>query len=137
EGVGITGTSEVVHYVAVSHVWGSSTSTHEVCCNGRPFWIQSSLVTVFEHLVPEEGNLYLWVDAICINQSNAAEKAAQVRNIMRIFEKAKEVIGWIDHAPLSCSLLPIAADPSALLKVRHGPGCQAALASLKGVLYVL
>ncbi|CAN9288346.1 unnamed protein product [Alternaria alternata] len=42
---------------------------------------------------------YLWVDAICINQNDSAEKAFQVRNMLIIYEKAIRVIAWL--GPLS------------------------------------
>ena len=37
----------------------------------------------------------LWVDAICINQFDAAEKSAQVKMIGQIFAQADEVVAWL------------------------------------------
>jgi Heterokaryon incompatibility protein (HET) len=137
EGVGITGTADVVHYTAVSHVWGSAPSTDEVICNGRPLVISSNLAIIFSRLAPDEGSVYLWVNALCINQGDPAEKAAQVRNIMRIFKKAKEVIGWISDATYSPILLLSATESDVLANARHGQECQEGLLALKATLFML
>jgi Heterokaryon incompatibility protein (HET) len=38
---------------------------------------------------------YLWVDAICIDQKNLSEQAAQVRLMDRIFHQAQKVVSWL------------------------------------------
>lgn len=38
---------------------------------------------------------YLWIDQICINQENIAEKAVQVRHMAQIFHTARRVIVWV------------------------------------------
>jgi hypothetical protein len=42
-----------------------------------------------------EGHGLLWVDALCINQSDLGEKAEQVLRIGDIFSMATEVIAWL------------------------------------------
>ncbi|KAJ9653344.1 hypothetical protein H2201_009149 [Coniosporium apollinis] len=37
----------------------------------------------------------LWVDALCINQEDNVEKAAQVQEMGRIYSKAERVISWV------------------------------------------
>lgn len=38
---------------------------------------------------------YLWVDAICINQSDGEEKNQQVRAMNRVYSNAVEVTAWL------------------------------------------
>lgn len=40
----------------------------------------------------------LWVDAICINQSNPDEKNHQVRQMYRIYSSASRVLIWLGNA---------------------------------------
>jgi hypothetical protein len=40
------------------------------------------------------------IDSLCIDQQNPVEKAMQVRNIMRVFEKAERVVGWLSDISL-------------------------------------
>ncbi|KAK3304996.1 heterokaryon incompatibility protein-domain-containing protein [Chaetomium strumarium] len=40
---------------------------------------------------------YLWVDAICIDQSNSSERAQQVALMHEIYTKASSVIAWVSE----------------------------------------
>lgn len=40
-------------------------------------------------------HLYFWVDAICIDQQNQAEKSVQVNRMWQIYKSAEEVVAWI------------------------------------------
>lgn len=96
DGVGITGTSEVVNYVALSHVWGTRHDQTTILCNGQTIAVPCRLKDALCYLHNQTSNRYIWVDELCINQSDTTEKASQVRNMLRIFEKASKVIAWID-----------------------------------------
>lgn len=37
----------------------------------------------------------LWVDFVCINQADHAERSEQVQSMKIIFERATEVLGWV------------------------------------------
>src|SRR5438045_3822142 len=43
----------------------------------------------------ESRPLCLWIDAISISQSDAVEKASQIRLMKEIFEKAQHVVCWL------------------------------------------
>jgi hypothetical protein len=40
----------------------------------------------------------LWIDAICINQEDNAEKGQQVQSMAKIYAKASRVIVWLGEA---------------------------------------
>ncbi|KAH6666810.1 heterokaryon incompatibility protein-domain-containing protein, partial [Halenospora varia] len=94
-GLGVVETSEVVHYEALSYAWGDPTPVCSIHCNGVDIGIAHELATALEYLRPQTGKRYLWVDALCINQGDLSEKARQVKNMLRIFEKADSIIAWL------------------------------------------
>lgn len=40
----------------------------------------------------------IWIDAICINQSDEAEKSLRIRLMHKIYRSASHVIVWLGHA---------------------------------------
>ena len=97
EGVVISATREWTAYEAVSYSWGYPEPTHVIVCNDQVIPI---LKTQFEMLRSFRDPLqhrYLWVDAICINQSDKTEKSLQIQKMFSIFRKAKSVPVWLDH----------------------------------------
>lgn len=68
-------------------------------------WEGFSITTALAHIIYETTEseiLYLWIDRICINQSDDNEKSHQVSMIWRIFACAERVIGWLGPAFEGC-----------------------------------
>jgi hypothetical protein len=84
-------------YEALSYAWGDRKDTVKVECNGQSLQITRNLHAALARLQPseEEGPRTLWVDAICINQEDSAEKSKQILLISRIFTNAQEVLIWL------------------------------------------
>lgn len=89
-------------YTAVSYAWGSGASSQTIYLNGQRFAVRPNLWTCLHYLVQlyrNAGYLHewsrLWVDAICINQSDDKEKSEQVRAMDKIFSRAVEVNAWL------------------------------------------
>jgi hypothetical protein len=87
-------------YHALSYVWGDASIKQTIYVNGVPFAATTNLAAylcarrmVFcgEKLFDQE----IWIDAICINQSNDAEKTEQVQMMRKIYERAALVIAWL------------------------------------------
>ncbi|KAK4452234.1 HET-6OR heterokaryon incompatibility protein (het-6OR allele) [Podospora aff. communis PSN243] len=57
--------------------------------------ITPSLSTALRHLRPAKGKLVLWIDQICINQSNPAEKGPQVALMGKLYASASQVLVWL------------------------------------------
>ena len=51
--------------------------------------------------VPRHGFTRVWVDAICINQSDPYERTAQIARMGQIFSQATTVIAWLGTASLT------------------------------------
>lgn len=94
-GVAVSGTSDIVTYTALSYSWGPSPPTRSIRCNNVKVLVNDSLASALRDLRQAQGEVRIWCDGLCINQSDAVEKAQQVRNMLRIFEKAELVIAWI------------------------------------------
>ena len=94
-GVAVFGTHDIVTYSALSYSWGRGEPTKLITCNGVAVPVNDSLASALLDLRKERESVRIWCDALCINQADPVEKAQQVRNMLRIFEKADLVIAWI------------------------------------------
>ena len=84
-------------YVALSYVWGRPEEQSAVMVDGQLVMVPTSLTDFIGMLKIEYqvDDFKFWADAICIDQSNLAEKAMQVRSMKSIFENAFQVFAWL------------------------------------------
>jgi hypothetical protein len=82
-------------YVALSYTWGNESPTETILVNDTLIQVRQNLYCALRSLRHESISSALWVDALCINQKDAEEKAHQVQNMKRIFQTAVIVIGWL------------------------------------------
>lgn len=94
----IHGTTETVIYDALSYTWGSGEAKQKLHCNGILTPITSNLAAALTQLQPLHKPRYLWVDALCINQTDGDEKARQVAQMLKIFQRARLVVAWVGVA---------------------------------------
>lgn len=100
-----------IHYKALSYTWGRAqyiNDVREIHIDGQPFWIRENLFD-FCAIAAERGECGLFfIDAICINQLDYAERKFQVQEMARIYRKADEVIAWLG-VPDACQLSNVQA----------------------------
>jgi hypothetical protein len=77
---------------ALSYVWGSSTETKRIEINGKAVLITTSLDLALRDLRDTNRILRLWVDALCIDQSNTEERNQQVSLMGNIYATAQHTI---------------------------------------------
>ncbi len=93
-------------FVALSYVWGSYAVTpHTITYNGCPVSVTENCWEALSHLRKDpdlkdpgrndDGSIALWIDAICIDQSDEAEKARQIPLMGDIYSKATSVCIWL------------------------------------------
>lgn len=90
-------------YKAVSYVWGLRTRSNKIFVHGyRSIVVSDNLYDfVLEHQsykqspTPGPTTPWLWVDQICINQSNIQEKNHLVAQMGEIFSRALQVLVWL------------------------------------------
>lgn len=109
-----------IPYLALSYTWGASSQTKLLLVDGQELNIRTNLWSALWHLreamrrsikcldtrrFPQ----YMWVDAICINQDDFAERNHQVRLMSQIFGYASEVLVWLgieaDNSRLAMEVL--------------------------------
>jgi Heterokaryon incompatibility protein (HET) len=84
-------------YQALSYVWGgdSKDSSCYIKVDGHPFQVTKNLK---DFLLTYRSNTQcpvLWIDAVCINQSDVYEKNTQIRLMKRVYEAADIVVIWL------------------------------------------
>ena len=84
-----------IDYESVSYTWGHSDQTHSVSCDGREIPVTRALHTLIRHLRHPEEQRDLWIDQLCINQEDIAERSSQVQKMADIYKNATKVNIWI------------------------------------------
>ncbi|XXH05938.1 hypothetical protein Hte_012381 [Hypoxylon texense] len=85
-------------YEAISYAWGQPVYTKPVRIGDSSediIMVTENLDSVLRHLRYIDRSRTLWVDSICINQSNDVEKGAQVSMMGEIYRKAKRVVVFL------------------------------------------
>lgn len=115
----IVSLNEKPRFTALSYVWGTSNETEEITLNGQGFPVKKSLGTALQYvhshwkaaLSPPKSRrrpswmskvfsskkrpMFLWVDAVCINQNDIEERNSQVPLMKDIFSSAELVVSWL------------------------------------------
>ena len=82
-------------YNALSYTWGDEPPIHRIDLNYEPYYVPPNLFHALQRLRSPMHQVFLWVDFICINQSDEAEKSTQVKRMAEIYQKAKNVWIWL------------------------------------------
>ncbi len=88
-------------YDALSYAWGSLQEPRIVRLDGATYTISRNLWSFLNALRQENEGRDLWVDAICIDQSNIAEKNHQVRQMSQIYTASRTTLSWLGEPPWS------------------------------------
>lgn len=82
-------------FIALSYVWGSTSSTRPVVIDGHVLQVTENLSEALERFQHADWILPIWIDAICINQEDDVEKSSQVQEMGNIYRAAQLVLGWL------------------------------------------
>ncbi|KAF4342400.1 heterokaryon incompatibility [Fusarium beomiforme] len=88
-------------FEALSYVWGRQKSPVKAIVEGTTgeslgsIKLGKNLATALAHLRYKDKTRVLWVDAICINQQDDAERSAQVLRMSSIYRDCSRVIIWL------------------------------------------
>lgn len=98
-------------YVALSYTWGApqdGVAEHEfgdrlpILVNGQQFLVLRNLMDALRSLLRvwdfDDDVQHLWIDAICINQKDLAERAAQVGIMDQVYKRASTTAIWLGRA---------------------------------------
>ncbi|KAF9872851.1 heterokaryon incompatibility protein [Colletotrichum karsti] len=82
-------------YAALSYAWGSSRKSNQIIVNSEVQYITFNLDRALRAIRRPTSPVTIWVDSICINQKDAAEKSNQVGLMHDIFGSATQVFAYI------------------------------------------
>ena len=93
--------TEDLDYDAISYVWGSAPALVTVKCNSEPLLVTSTALDMLHCLHLHQTNTTtrkIWIDAICINQTDEEEKGTQIPLMREIYSRARTVVVWMGHS---------------------------------------
>ncbi|GAW19074.1 hypothetical protein ANO14919_085580 [Xylariales sp. No.14919] len=82
-------------YDALSYVWGKDDKEKLIWVDDQPFLITPHLYEILTNLRSPTIDKVIWIDAICINQTDNDERTHQVGLMQRIYPQAKSTIIWL------------------------------------------
>ena len=82
-------------YQAVSYAWGSTADPVTISLGSEPFKITRGLHAALLRFRLPDRTRVIWVDAVCINQHDIAERSSQVALMPCIYAWAKNVLIWL------------------------------------------
>lgn len=98
--------SDAVPYTSLSHSWGrnkdgDASLARSIIVNGSSLDVTENLHDCLIRLSPGSGGtpLLLWVDAVCINQTDVDERNSQVAMMAEVYKRASSLVIWLgeDH----------------------------------------
>ncbi|KAF4457702.1 heterokaryon incompatibility [Fusarium albosuccineum] len=86
-------------YETLSYVWGDQSTTRQITCGGSPKVITESLFFALSQLRLPHETRTLWIDQLCIDQTNKIEKSYQVSVMRSIYKEASHGLIWLGKIP--------------------------------------
>jgi hypothetical protein len=84
-----------LQYEALSYVWGDCTHDIPIYLEGIPRTVTKNLYQALVNLRFKDRKRIIWVDALCIDQSNPHERNHQVAQMHSIYSQAINVVIWL------------------------------------------
>ncbi|KAF1850460.1 HET-domain-containing protein [Cucurbitaria berberidis CBS 394.84] len=86
---------ELPSYSCLSYTWGDPFEEYAVRVNDKTFLVRRNLWDFLEMARNQLSDTFLWIDALCIDQTNTSERNHQVQQMGNIFTRAKSVLAWL------------------------------------------
>lgn len=96
-----TSLDDACDYEALSYRWGQADFSQEINVDGQPFRVTKNLEVALRYLRNESSPRTLWVDAICINQTDNLERNHQVTLMKDIYTHCTTDLAWLGPSPSS------------------------------------
>ncbi|TVY38286.1 Heterokaryon incompatibility protein 6,OR allele [Lachnellula occidentalis] len=106
---------ESYSFQALSYVWGNPNPPQYIECDGILKSVTPNLLAALRSLRSETEVRWMWIDALCINQLDLAERSQQVLLMRRIYTEADGVIVYLGdddngQAAIALDLIKKASD---------------------------
>jgi hypothetical protein len=90
--------NENPQYMALSYTWGDPRDTQTIIIGNTPVPVTRNLHSAMHHLLHGTNTKVVWIDALCINQTDDEEKSWQVQLMKEIYQRADHVSVWLGPA---------------------------------------
>jgi hypothetical protein len=131
---------ECPRYWAISYHWSKDSQPREFLTNRNAFSASSDVVDILNHIgycetqektqpssilewattnssdlgrFPGQEQILIWIDAVCINQKDKAEKVTQIAIMGNIYRQAAKVVVWLGRPENDSDLVLTALSTSA------------------------
>ncbi|KAM7203547.1 Heterokaryon incompatibility protein (HET) domain containing protein [Rhypophila sp. PSN 637] len=88
--------TDLLEYEALSYTWGTAGSVGQIRVAGKALPVTPTVEAVLYHLSSYTTSRFLWIDQVCINQSDKTEKERQIPLMRQIYQNSSNVIVWLD-----------------------------------------
>ncbi|KAH7317140.1 heterokaryon incompatibility protein-domain-containing protein [Stachybotrys elegans] len=85
-------------YEALSYAWGKKGDETPIQVNNGTLYIRPNLRSALLNLRQPDKERTIWIDAICINQADTAERSRQVSIIGDIYRGASQTVVWLGES---------------------------------------
>jgi hypothetical protein len=108
-------------YYAISYAWSHGPQdVRTFLLNGMPFHSTGNVHDILVNCSSAFGDRFIWIDSLCIDQSNAAEKSLQVRVMRDIYARAAHVLVCLGGGPWTGHLTRSLVAEMMWVGLRHG-----------------
>lgn len=89
-------------YLAISYAWGDPSIVGHFASHHkdkkRQIAYSRGVFDIINTILAWDTTLYLWIDALCINQEDLSERESQVAMMGKIFSQARQVVAFLGQA---------------------------------------
>ena len=89
---------DLPEYIALSYTWGEPSPARTIILNGEPFQVRQNLWDFMAQARSRALTRKIWIDALCIDQSQISERSHQVSMMDKIYSAAIYVVVWLGCA---------------------------------------
>lgn len=84
-------------YDAISYRWGDALDQTQICVDGRPISVTSTVSQILHRLRLSDQKRPVWIDQLCINQADQDEKISQIRLMGQIYSRCRLGVVWLNE----------------------------------------
>lgn len=87
--------SDAPPFAAVSYTWGAPNTGYLIELNGQNYAVRENCHSALEYLFKHCRSDHIWIDSVCIDQTDMDEKPAQVSLMGQVYRQAAEVYAFV------------------------------------------
>lgn len=88
-------------FITFSYAWGASSFEKSIILNGHDFTVMDDVYSLLEIVCDGNGfepESWLWIDSVCINQRDLAERCFQVSLMGKIYRQSRKTVVWLGES---------------------------------------